>query len=365
MGVKLIYPFNFGNFQVSRYPKLTAIVIGVIFAMNSQAQTNWGTDGNVADSSSFIGTKNAACFRLKSNNLERMRISANGNIGLGTAIPTERLDVNGNISLTGDLIFKGYINTQDTNLRLLSVNKDGVTSTQSLSFVRDFPYIGDCYQKLYSLDGGFTYVPVTMASWANRVSGSKSILYTGSTCASWVGIGTDNPNTRLEVVGDGHFATSLYVGTLDLNQKSGLYIENKTLAGGQKLFNNLLLVKNSSGNKILQLNDNGLLQTREIVTDTDVWPDYVFEKEYNLKPLYEVKSFINKHGHLPNVPKASEITENGINLGNMAKVTMEKVEELTLYLIQQQELLEKQQKQLEQQQRLIEKQQQQINALLK
>jgi hypothetical protein len=124
-------------------------------------------------------------------------------------------------------------------------------------------------------------------------------------------------------------------------------------------------VKNSSGNKILQLNDNGLLQTREIVTDTDVWPDYVFEKEYNLKPLYEVKSFINKHGHLPNVPKASEITENGINLGNMAKVTMEKVEELTLYLIQQQELLEKQQKQLEQQQRLIEKQQQQINALLK
>jgi hypothetical protein len=120
MGVKLIYPFNFGNFQVSRYPKLTAIVIGVIFAMNSQAQTNWGTDGNVADSSSFIGTKNAACFRLKSNNLERMRISANGNIGLGTAIPTERLDVNGNISLTGDLFVREAV-TQRTDFKEVTI----------------------------------------------------------------------------------------------------------------------------------------------------------------------------------------------------------------------------------------------------
>jgi hypothetical protein len=117
--------------------------------------------------------------------------------------------------------------------------------------------------------------------------------------------------------------------------------------------------------KLLQLDNNGVLSAREVKVDLNAWPDYVFKKDYELKPIYEVKSFINQHGHLPNVPTAQEIESNGVNLGDMAKITMEKVEELTLYLIKLQEVVDKQQQQLAEQQKLIDKQQQQINALLK
>jgi len=78
-------------------------------------------------------------------------------------------------------------------------------------------------------------------------------------------------------------------------------------------------------------------------------------------PLKEVKKYIAKNGHLPNVPSAKEIEENGVDLGETAKITMEKVEELTLHLIKQQELLEEQQHLLKQQQEEIE----QLKAELK
>lgn len=65
------------------------------------------------------------------------------------------------------------------------------------------------------------------------------------------------------------------------------------------------------------------------------WADYVFAKEYILKPLSEVEAFIAKNKHLPNVPSAQQVKEEGIALGEMAKIQQEKIEELTLYLIQQ------------------------------
>jgi len=73
------------------------------------------------------------------------------------------------------------------------------------------------------------------------------------------------------------------------------------------------------------------------------WPDYVFEKGYELKPLTEVENFINTEKHLPGVSSAKTIAENGLNLGEMQKMQMEKIEELYLHLI----ALEKRVKQLE------------------
>ncbi len=75
-------------------------------------------------------------------------------------------------------------------------------------------------------------------------------------------------------------------------------------------------------------------------TGGTTWADYVFAKDYNLKPLSEVEQFIADKGHLPNVPSAQEVKENGIALGEMAKIQQEKIEELTLYLIQQNKEIE-------------------------
>ena len=65
------------------------------------------------------------------------------------------------------------------------------------------------------------------------------------------------------------------------------------------------------------------------------WPDYVFDKEYNLLSLKEVEQHINEKGHLPNVPSAKEVEKNGFSVGEMNKKLLEKVEELMLYTIQQ------------------------------
>ena len=70
------------------------------------------------------------------------------------------------------------------------------------------------------------------------------------------------------------------------------------------------------------------------------WPDYVFEPEYSLTPLNELKTQIEDLGHLPNVPSAEEVAENGFHLGEMDATLLEKIEELTLYLIEFNETVE-------------------------
>jgi hypothetical protein len=77
------------------------------------------------------------------------------------------------------------------------------------------------------------------------------------------------------------------------------------------------------------------------------WPDYVFENSYNLKSLTEVEDYINENKHLPEVPSAAEVEENGINLGEMDAILLQKIEELTLYTIEQQKLIEEMRKEVE------------------
>jgi hypothetical protein len=76
------------------------------------------------------------------------------------------------------------------------------------------------------------------------------------------------------------------------------------------------------------------------------WADYVFSKDYKLTSLEEVKSYINDYGHLPNVPSANQIEIEGLDLGNISKIQMAKIEELTLYIIKQDEILRIQQSQI-------------------
>ncbi|WP_051313566.1 hypothetical protein [Sporocytophaga myxococcoides] len=64
------------------------------------------------------------------------------------------------------------------------------------------------------------------------------------------------------------------------------------------------------------------------------WPDYVFDKTYNLRPLDSLKLFVESERHLPEIPSAKEVENNGISLAEMSRLQMAKIEELTLYLFQ-------------------------------
>ncbi|WP_350291581.1 hypothetical protein [uncultured Croceitalea sp.] len=83
-----------------------------------------------------------------------------------------------------------------------------------------------------------------------------------------------------------------------------------------------------------QLAVEGKVRAREMRVDQDTWPDYVFNKEYDLSSLKELKIHIQEKGHLPKIPSAKEVEAHGIELGEMNKLLLEKIEELTLHLIQ-------------------------------
>lgn len=89
-----------------------------------------------------------------------------------------------------------------------------------------------------------------------------------------------------------------------------------------------------------QLAVNGTIHTKEVLVDLNNWPDYVFKPTYQLQPLPEVQNFINQNHHLPGMPSADEVEKDGVNLGEMNKALLKKVEELTLYLLEQQKQID-------------------------
>lgn len=85
---------------------------------------------------------------------------------------------------------------------------------------------------------------------------------------------------------------------------------------------------------------NGKIRSQEIKVETTGWPDYVFDEEYKLQPLSDTEQFIKVNGHLPDVPKASLAEAEGISLGEMNKILLKKIEELTLHLIEKDKMLQ-------------------------
>lgn len=88
---------------------------------------------------------------------------------------------------------------------------------------------------------------------------------------------------------------------------------------------------NSPTNK---LDVNGTIHSREVKVDVTGWPDYVFKKEYNLPALEDVEKHIKEKGYLQNIPSEEEVIKNGVNLGEMNVKLLDKIEELTLYMIE-------------------------------
>jgi hypothetical protein len=83
---------------------------------------------------------------------------------------------------------------------------------------------------------------------------------------------------------------------------------------------------------------NGKVRSTELVVESG-WADYVFDKNYKLRPLHEVEKFIRDNNHLPGIPSAREVEEKGLQVGDTQRKMMEKIEELTLYIIEQNKMI--------------------------
>ncbi len=156
--------------------------------------------------------------------------------------------------------------------------------------------------------------------------------------------------TKLLIEGyqnDGPVVYPIYVK--DENNLVDFFIRNKLSPSGRSLMyfqGNMAIGSENwaSSDSLYRLSVDGKIACEGVLVDLSVdWPDYVFESDYDLKTLAQVRTFIQENGHLPGVPSAQEVEDHGLDLEEMNTILMEKVEELTLYILQQQDQLKDQQ----------------------
>lgn len=185
-------------------------------------------------------------------------------------------------------------------------------------------------------------------------SSNHGDIYMGNNITTKVGIGTPYlyPNTRLTIQTAADYTNAFSLenasGTIRFNAYLGGPINGNTVSLGTTgnmpiVFytnnaNRLFITGNGNvgigtDNPTYKLSVNGNVRSKEVVVESG-WADYVFDKNYELMPLNDVEKFIEAHHHLPGVPAAKEIQENGLNIGALQTKMMEKIEELTLYIIQ-------------------------------
>ena len=116
------------------------------------------------------------------------------------------------------------------------------------------------------------------------------------------------------------------------------------------------------GSYLLQVN-GGAIFTQVVVKAFNNWPDFVFEDNYKLTPLAEIEQYINEHKHLPGVPSVADVKKDGMDVGVNQAVLLQKIEELTLYIIDQNKQIEAQKAATEEQNKKIAQLQDQNDQL--
>ncbi|CAH0168637.1 hypothetical protein SRABI27_00970 [Pedobacter sp. Bi27] len=210
-----------------------------------------------------------------------MFLTRAGNLGVGTALPSAKLSISSNSgsSLTG------------------------------LASVADF-------SSSYVMDRA-------------RISiGNTSIG--SSTSAAMVFYGYNDNNTALE--------NKWEIGTdLSANHGRDLYFYNTNINNAQMFMHGNGNIGIGTNTPDAKLAVNGVIHSKEVKVDMTGWPDYVFIPSYKLESLQKLKSYLIKNQHLPEMPTEAEVARNGVNLGEINKLLVKKVEELTLYLIEKDE----------------------------
>ncbi len=234
----------------------------------------------------------------------RHYFSQNGNMGVGgfsgPGVPLGRLDVIGAGATSSTNTFLLRNNVGDTLLRMRDDGRMGI-GYNGTSYGRTLNMGGtgiNFYTANEAAFGGAVFpTDTSLVIWSNSGANNYLVLQ-----PSWgnTGVGTYTPNAKFHVNG-----AQLIGGNAD------------RIATGYKL------------------SVRGKIIAEEVKVELyAAWPDYVFGKNYKLMPLNELEESINKNKHLPNIPSAAEVEKDGISLGDMNKRLMEKVEELTLYIIE-------------------------------
>lgn len=278
-----------------KIPLLSALfLLGSISGLRAQYWSltgNWLPAPTITNPPKWFGTINTQPIIIKTAGAERMRIlgsgSGIGNIGINTPNPEERLEIaNGILKLSGPTGAGGP----------MMFFKGALSSTYAADWSIEYAPAGT-----NNPNAGLNFwKPFGSPNWGNNYLFLRD---NGN-----VGIGTNNPTATLSVNGNvliGDASTQLPSAGMPLGYR--LYVQYGILAEKVKV-----AVPNSSN-----------------------WSDFVFANDYKLQDLCQVEKFIRTNKHLPDIPSASEVVRDGLDLGSMDALLLQKIEELTLYIIAQ------------------------------
>jgi hypothetical protein len=201
----------------------------------------------------------------------------------------------------------------------------------------------------------YTWTPVTAGTYTITAK-AKDNNGAISTSLS-VTVTVTPPNAGWGLLGNSVSSNaSAFIGTIDPQPfiiKTNDIERYRVTTNGQMLIGSTQLAPSSPANTLLTVNGYIMAKGLKITQLSTNWPDYVFEKSYRLMSLPALAEFIKKNKHLPSVPSAKTIQQEGVSIGEMQAILLRKIEELTLYLIEQNKIIEQQNKKMEQQEQKI------------
>lgn len=309
-------------------------------------------------------------------NTEAMTITSSGNVGIGTTVPASNLHISepstsrpGGVLAPTKSVFKlsrygtpNYSYNESAEFRI-GHGGPGTSGSQLDLFINGGSNINDTPDQqamtwLYNGNVGIgTTTPNGKLDIASLTASGKSDVLQRYT---WLG-DLSNWGLRLEQQFNAPLSSIQY--NWIMRQGTSTDIPVMSFAGGNVGINTTDNANWNLVNSTYKLAVNGsAIATSMTVKLYANWPDYVFKKDYKLASLEEVKAYIDQNQHLPEIPSEQQIAKEGLNLGEMNKLLMKKVEELTLYLIQQKE---ENAKVKEDQEKQLKTQQVQIDLLIK
>jgi len=294
------------------------------------------------------------------------------------------------------------------NLQVGTQTETGTSTPVTLSLGGTYSSTAGANPKLKIYDNGTVYygfgvssgemdaMAPSAGSFAWYVNGSQKMILNSS---GNVGIGTATPANNLQIgtqassPGSSPLTFSLggtYSSTAGANPKLKIY-DNGTVFYGFGVSANEMdamapsgsgfawfvngsqkMILNSSGNVGIGTAtvptgyafavNGSAVATSMVVKLAANWPDFVFKKDYLLPSLSKLKTYIDQNHHLPEMPTEQEINKDGLNLGDMNKLLVKKVEELTLYLIDKDSKIKDEDEKIKQQDDKISKQQTELTA---
>ncbi|WP_052306722.1 hypothetical protein [Chitinophaga pinensis] len=282
----------------------------------------------------------------------------NGSVGIGTngAAPIEKLHINnGNIFLNSGSQINGvgYNYFYHAGHNLVVGSRPGLYTHNAL-MLRPGGSTSGALNSTFQMF--LTPQPNVYTLRVQLRADGLSFLNGGN-----VGINTETPTARLEVNGQTMVSggSNLILKAPDAapgdpgdvffadntgNELARVYLNPGTgdlrFSVGATVSAKMMILKNgnvgigATPKDDYKLAVGGTIAARKMKVTSETWADFVFQPEYKLPTLYEVENYIKMHQHLPDVPSAAEVEKDGIDVGEMNKKLLQKIEEMTLYLIE-------------------------------